>query len=172
MIEIKIKSPEQLLNSLDPAPFRSRDLDDKVADYIIATAREKRVEGPLQLMIDLPADQEGRELTHELPEAIRNSFAYRAACLRRDLRDLFRVARLSLGIGLLVLATCVVVLQIIETTASGTTLARTAEQGFFVVGWVAIWRPIETFLYDWWPLKQRINLLERLSEMSVGIRSS
>ena len=32
-VQIKLNSPEQLLNSFDPSPFRDRDLDDRAASY-------------------------------------------------------------------------------------------------------------------------------------------
>lgn len=170
MIEIRINSPEQLLNSLDPAPFRSRDLDDKAADYILGTAEEAGESGRLLLVIELPIREAQRELARELPVAIRNSFTYRADCARRDLRDLFRRGRISLAIGLLVLLTCMLSVQFIESLVGGTTVGRTLEQGLFIVGWVAIWRPMEIFLYDWWPLKRKINLLNILSDIEVEIR--
>ncbi len=172
MIEIKLKSPEQLLNSLDPAPFRSRDLDDKAASYILGAAEESRSSGPIRLVIDLPAAEAARDTALELPAAIQNSFAYRADCTRRDLRDLFRIGRISLAVGLMVLATCILSVQFIEVSGGGTTLGRTLEQGLFIVGWVAIWRPIEIFLYDWWPLRHQIKLLERLARTTVEIRGS
>jgi hypothetical protein len=34
---------------------------------------------------------------------------------------------------------------------------------------VANWKPIEIFLYDWWPLLRRRNLYRRLSEASVEV---
>ncbi len=170
MIEIRVSAPEQLLNSLDPAPFRSRDLDDKAADYIMGTAEETRESGQLQLVIDLPANEAERELTRELPAAIRNSFAYRADCTRRDLRDLFRRGRVSLAIGLLILATSIVSVQFIEMSVGSSTLAQTLEQGLFIVGWVAIWRPMEIFLYEWWPIRHQIKLLDRLAKIPVEIR--
>lgn len=172
MVEIKLRSPEQLLNSLDPAPFRTRDLDDKAASYILGAAEESRSREPLRLVIDLPAAEASTEIALELPAAVQNSFAYRAECTRRDLRDLFRVGRISLTVGLLVLAACIVSVQIIESSSGGTTLARTLEQGLFIVGWVAIWRPIEIFLYDWWPVRHRIKLLDRLAKTKVEIRAS
>ena len=36
-------------------------------------------------------------------------------------------------------------------------------------GWVALWRPMEIFLYDWWPLAARIRLLDRLARMSTRL---
>jgi len=44
----------------------------------------------------------------------------------------------------------------------GARLARDA-------GWVAMWRPLEVFLYDWWPIRAEIRLFERLSTMPVSI---
>lgn len=172
MIEIRLRSPEQLLNSLDPAPFKTRDLDDKAASYILGAAEEMQSHEPLRLLIDLPAAEASREIALELPAAVQNSFAYRAECSRRNLRDLFRVGRISLAVGLMVLAACIISVQLIETSYGGTTLARTLEQGLFIVGWVAIWRPIEIFLYDWWPVRHQIRLLQRLANAAVEIRAS
>ena len=33
-----------------------------------------------------------------------------------------------------------------------------------------MWRPIEVFLYDWWPILGEVRLLERLSRMPVRIQ--
>jgi hypothetical protein len=36
-------------------------------------------------------------------------------------------------------------------------------------GWVAMWRPLEIFLYDWWPIVAERKLFDRLSTMPVRI---
>jgi hypothetical protein len=36
-------------------------------------------------------------------------------------------------------------------------------------GWVAMWRPLEIFLYDWWPIQAERKLFDRLSIMPVRI---
>jgi hypothetical protein len=36
-------------------------------------------------------------------------------------------------------------------------------------GWVAMWRPLEIFLYDWWPIRAERQLYERLSVMPVRV---
>ena len=48
-IEIRVNSVEQLFNSLDPAPFRERELDSKAERYIVSYAREV----PAQLAVKL-----------------------------------------------------------------------------------------------------------------------
>ena len=47
---------------------------------------------------------------------------------------------------------------------------RRVSATFFILGWVANWRPIEIFLYDWWPLLQRRRLFQRLAAAQVAIR--
>jgi hypothetical protein len=38
-----------------------------------------------------------------------------------------------------------------------------------VIGaWVALWRPIEIFLYDWWPVRSEARLFDRLSQIDVS----
>ncbi len=43
------------------------------------------------------------------------------------------------------------------------------KESFVIGGWVALWRPLEIFLYDWWPIRAEARLLDRLSEMDVRV---
>jgi hypothetical protein len=46
------------------------------------------------------------------------------------------------------------------------------EQSLVIIGWVALWRPAETFLYDWWPIRAEARLYDRLAAMRVELGSS
>jgi hypothetical protein len=37
---------------------------------------------------------------------------------------------------------------------------------------VALWRPLEIFLYDWWPILARARLYDRLGAMIVSVRGA
>jgi hypothetical protein len=39
-----------------------------------------------------------------------------------------------------------------------------------IAGWVAMWRPMEIFLYEWWPLRRRWRVFEKMSHMKVEMR--
>ncbi len=47
---------------------------------------------------------------------------------------------------------------------------RLVEESLLILGWVANWRPIEIFIYDWWPIVRRRNLYRRLAAATVEIR--
>jgi hypothetical protein len=50
-----------------------------------------------------------------------------------------------------------------------TRLAEIIREGLLIGGWVAMWRPLEVFLYDWWPIRAEARLFDRLSTMPVRI---
>jgi hypothetical protein len=33
-----------------------------------------------------------------------------------------------------------------------------------------MWRPMEVFLYDWWPIREEAKFLDRLAAMPVQLR--
>jgi len=43
------------------------------------------------------------------------------------------------------------------------------KEGFTIAGWVAMWRPMEVYLYDWWPIKRRGKIYLKLSRMPVEV---
>ena len=45
------------------------------------------------------------------------------------------------------------------------------KEGLLIVGWVAMWRPLEIFLYDWWPIRRFALLYEKLSITPVNLQA-
>jgi hypothetical protein len=50
------------------------------------------------------------------------------------------------------------------------TVSRFFEEGLIILGWVANWKPIQTFLYDWWPVARRRDLYRRLARARVELQ--
>jgi uncharacterized membrane protein len=42
-------------------------------------------------------------------------------------------------------------------------------EGLSIVGWVAMWRPIQIFLYDWWSLYRKKKIFEKIRDMAIEI---
>jgi hypothetical protein len=171
VIEIRVDTISALFNTLDPYPFRQRDMDRNAEEFIVGWAREQSRDGPITLIVHLPADELNHPQAGLVPRAITNYFGERMEAVTLELRELFRVGRLSLGVGLLVLAACLVVGRFIPTSMNLGYLNRFVSEGLIILGWVANWRPIEIFLYDWWPLVRRRNLFGRLADARVELRA-
>jgi hypothetical protein len=170
-IEIRVDEASQLFDTLDPFPFRERDLDSDAEEYIVGWAREIGHNEPLTIVVHLPPGEEQSEAARNLQTALARYFAYRADALGRDLHEMFRIGRIALLIGISVLALCIVVSQFIASWASELYLGRIIGESAIILGWVANWRPIEIFLYDWWPLRRRRNLYRRLAAADVIIKT-
>jgi hypothetical protein len=169
-IEIHLRTADQLFNLLDPSPFRERDLDEKAERYIVGYARELKTRGPLRIVVTLPEEACASPFARHIPEAIHNYFAYRAGLLRQDLRELLRNGWRFLGIGLVVLGLCFVAIQALNLPPEPSTLQRLMEQSLLILGWVANWRPIEIFLYEWLPLYRQIKLYDRIAASQAELR--
>ena len=171
-IEVDLKTPEQLYNSLDPSPFHERELDEKAERFIVGWAREAKSGEQLELIVTLPSHTRTGSAAERIPEAIHNHFQYRALQSRQDLHELFRIGRLSLLIGVLVLLACFGAIRYVSLTYGGNAVAAVTIESLLILGWVANWRPLEIFLYDWWPLRRQIALFKRLADMKVEVRNA
>lgn len=170
LIEIKLNTLAQVFNSLDPSPFHERDLDADAEAYIVEAARELPLALPLKLVFHLPADHLDQAAIAGLDHAIHNYFAYRAEATRRELRFTLRQGRAALAIGLGFLLGCMVARQVVSTLDHGA-LAQALAEGLLILGWVAMWRPIQIFLYDWWPIRNRARLFVKLAATPVEARA-
>jgi hypothetical protein len=50
------------------------------------------------------------------------------------------------------------------------TLLSILREGLTIAGWVAMWRPMEIFLYEWWPVRRRGKVYQKMSRMKVEVR--
>ena len=169
MLELHVAEVRQLFNAMDPAPFRERDLDPNAYAYIVDWGRETRAGQPLGLVVRLSRETATPEANDLLRDAVRSYFRQRADATRLKLRQLFRVGRISLLIGLVFLAFVIVVGEYLTLRIDKESYGYLVKESLIIAGWVALWRPLEIFLYDWWPIRAEAKLLDRLSEMDVRV---
>ena len=169
VIELQVEKVGQLFETLDPMPFRERDLNRSAEDYIVGWARELPRTKSIRILIYMPAAEATSENVMSLRQAFSRYFTYRAQVLRGDLAELFRVGRFALIIGLVMLTACVSAGGLAARSMALGQFGGMIEEGLIILGWVANWRPIEIFLYDWWPIVRHRNLLLRLAQAEVAI---
>ena len=168
-IELRLTSLAQLFHTLDPSPFHELDLASEAEDFIAAAADEAPAKETLEIVVQLPADELETLKAGETPEAVRGFFARRAGAATREIDDLFRSGRWALAIGMAILAICLGLSLLSADRFGETGLARVLQESLVIIGWVAIWRPAEIFLYDWIPILQRRKLYRRLATCPVRL---
>jgi len=167
IIKLKLRDMSQLFNSMDPSPFIERDLDDDAEEFIVSWAQEFPSSEPIRLRIYLDQwpDEDPKEL---IRTAVHNHFAHRAQICRLEFKRLLKQGRTSLLIGLVFLAACLLISKLLLGGEAGT-WAAVLRESLTIAGWVAMWRPMQIYLYDWWPLLQRIRIYTKLSHMPVEL---
>lgn len=169
LIEVRLRAVAQLFNSLDPSPFLERDLDDDAEAYIVNWAREFDTDQPIELIVHLPPQEVEKAQQRDLAAALANYFAYRAVTVHGDLKELIREGQRFLAIGFSLLTVCLLASRMVEPLLGTGPFAKLVSESLIIVGWVANWRPIETFLYDWWPIKRKRDLYRRLARAEIRV---
>jgi hypothetical protein len=82
------------------------------------------------------------------------------------------VGRTSLLIGIVAIAVSIAAGGFVEDLFEGQRWAEILRESLIIGGWVAMWRPLETFLYDWWPVRDEARLFDRLSAMPVTFKAN
>jgi hypothetical protein len=171
-VELKLKTPRQLFDERDPAPFRERDLDDDAARYIVGSFRDVKDQGAVKLSIYFETLGEFIENPALIEKAIHAFFLFEAEGKRRELRDIFRKGFISLLIGMSFLFLCTWSAQAFDSAKSVNGLLGSAmHEGLFIMGWVAMWQPISIFLYEWWPIREAQKTFQRLGAIEVQVLS-
>ncbi|QLL62287.1 hypothetical protein FKV68_12985 [Sinorhizobium mexicanum] len=171
-ILIRVDQVARLFNSLDPTPFRERDLDDDAERFIVEWAREAPGNLPIEIVVQLPPGDVNPDHTHAVQQAVRYNFNSRANQARRELRDLLGEGRRSLFIGIPILAFSLIASKLVDNASEAATFSRVFSESLVIFGWVANWRALEIFLYDWWPIVRRRRLYRRLAAAEVNVLSA
>ena len=169
VIEVHVADLRQLFNTIDPTPFRERDLDPDVEEFIVEWARGEPRHTPFALLVHLDHRATSIDEATIGRDAIHRFFARRASSTRARLRQLFQRGRISLAIGLSLLTTLLLTAQFISRRTGDTGLSKLLHESLVIAGWVAMWRPVEVFLYDWWPILAEARLYDRLATMRVRL---
>jgi hypothetical protein len=167
-IEVNLQDFEQFFNTMDPSPFHEKDLDDDLEEFIVSWATEYPLRDPIRLVVHLQSCLPGTDAQSVIERAVHNYFAYRAELNGREFKQLLREGRLSLIIGLSFLTVCL----------SGAEMAKRfqipgasiVEASLTIAAWVAMWHPMDIYLYGWWPLRRAGKVYRKLGTIPVEVR--
>jgi len=167
-IDIKLRSADQVFDGRDPAPFHERDLEDAAVEYILGAVQEIPPKAPFKMVFwigDLAALQMPVET---FVNAVRAHFVYEVERLRRRIREHVRQGEITLVVALFALTVFLTLAELTRFLPAGT-LRQILREGLIIIGWVAMWRPLELLLYDWWPLVRQRRLCERVVGAEIAV---
>jgi hypothetical protein len=163
VIDLRLRHPAQLFESLDPSPFHDKALDRAAEAYLIECAGELppratfllRLHGPPLLRDHLPAIAAG----------VHRHFALALTQAQRRHRRRARVARAAILFGLGGLGAALLLRTVVAEW--GGTLGEVLAEGLLILAWVALWRPAEMLIFDSWEQREELRVLRELARVPV-----
>ena len=121
-------------------------------------------------MIYLPPADVNKEIEVNLVKAVRNHFSYKNLLTEIELRRILYQGRTNFLIALIFLFLCLLTISLLSKFEESLMKSLFSE-GLLIIGWVAMWEPINTLLYGWWPVVHKRNIYQKIIEMDISIRT-
>jgi hypothetical protein len=165
-IDVKIRTLEHMFDNRDPAPFRERDLDPDLAEYLRDAAEDLIGVARIRIVIwlEIPC------APGEIEQAFHAHFEGDLERIRRGSVRRRRKGQIALLVGVVLLVTLLSLGRLISKVVPDPAGAILGE-GLTVASWVVLWRPFEFLLYDWIPVRHERRLIEKLLAAPVELRT-
>jgi hypothetical protein len=175
VIQLRLRELNQLFNLMDPSPFVEKDLEADAEAFIEEWALEFPVSRPITLVVHV--DQASTAVTGDedprqfVETAVRNFFLGKARTAQREMRHLLQTGQISLLIGFCFMVLCLTLSKLIAKNLPDSMTAVWFREGLAVGCWVAMWKPIDIYLYGWWPLLRRLRIFRKMSRLRVELKT-
>lgn len=164
VLSLELRSAEA--SWLTESPLRCEELHPEIARTLFDRARSADEKCHLAIRFVVPGTVR-RGTEDPLACLVRNHFQSKADAHARQIRDIFRYARVSTLVGLLVVTVLLGSAQGIPED-SGKVMSAVRES-LTIFAWVAMWRPAELWLYDHLPERHWRRLSLRLANASISL---
>lgn len=167
VVDVALSDIRLLFSALDPSPIREKDLDPSTEAYILGAIRELGGgRNPVKIVFHVPPEQFAGLDSAGHVDSIHNYFSYCAWAEAQALGHMGRTAWVSMVIGLSFLFACLAAREFLVPPTG--MVWPILQEGLLIIGWVAMWRPLELVLYDWWPIWRRHRLYRRLAAIPIA----
>jgi hypothetical protein len=166
VLDVKVVAADRLFDNRDPAPFRDRDLDPGLVDYLIDGAHELAPAGPLHIVFWLARPC----APGEVEQAVQAHFQYEIDRGTRVRRRAVGTGWIALAIAAVVVVILVALSELVARAIPGT-LGTGLKEALVISGWVLMWRPMELLVYDGIPWRRERKILRALRDAKVDVRA-
>ncbi|MBU0461292.1 MAG: hypothetical protein KJ574_01765 [Nanoarchaeota archaeon] len=167
LLEFAIKELDDFYDPLDPDSLHERDLNPAIVDRVLQEIIIFPHDAELRFLFHLPKKWKKHNVEKHLENAVRHTFKYNYLDVNIHLHRRMRKGKKIFVAASVIFIGLVSTAKIIESMAADSFAWIVIAEGLYIGGWVSLWRPIETLLYDWLPLKEEKKRYARLLHMDI-----
>ena len=165
ILDVTVGSMEQLFDNRDPAPFRDRDLDPGLVEYLLDAARDLAKVKPLRVEVWL-----GTSPSVDVPQALRAYFQHEIDRTNRQRREQVRAGLIGLAIAVAAVIVLITIANVVDRRLTGT-FGIALREALVISGWVLMWRPLDVLVYDRITWLRNRRVLESIRDASIAVRT-
>ena len=165
ILDIRVSNIERLFDNRDPAPFRERDLDPDLVEYVLLAGEDLYPYDSYKVVfwVETPCQPK------EIDDAFHAHFEYELERIDRQRSRHRRTGLVSLVFALVAIVALAGIAQLIGRLTQHW-IAAGIKEGLIISSWVLMWKPIEVLVYDWIPWRRERKVIRKLLAMTLETR--
>ncbi|WP_338441918.1 hypothetical protein VZG28_01825 [Synechococcus elongatus IITB4] len=163
VIEIALDQYSDVFNEWDPAPFKRRDLDPYLQQYLEESSDEIPLRYPLEICFQLPQGLRDRRLEMTVGDGFHNCLTFRLYLLNQEQQRLNRYVFLFVLAGFSLIGSA----TLFRDRLGETILVSTLLEGVVVSGWVFLWEAVSLIIFKKREIHHRYRSYQRLQQAPI-----
>lgn len=163
LISTMVERYSDIFNSLDPAPPKTRDLDQNLLNFIDECSLDIPMKYPIVLQIQVPAEIRDPALEERIRKGISTYFAHWLFGQEHNISKSYWRTLVYFLTGMLFL----LVLNLTGISSSANFGLKLATQGLYVGGWVFLWEAVAELAFKSRELHLSRRRIKRSAEAPV-----
>jgi len=143
IISISIDHYGDVFNYLDPAPFKRRDLDPELREYLEACSGDIPLKYPVILQFDSPVAIKDEETEEKVKAGLTTYFQFTTNAFKKDISSSYRKSFTYILTAFLLLGLSFYFHSFIPEES----LFSLSAEGFYIGGWVFLWEAIAILVF-------------------------
>lgn len=168
-IDVSFHEFKQLYDGRDPSPFQERDLDENLVRYLVMGCEEIPRDQPIKIVMIAPDLKSETQQKDDFILALHQYFDHEVRLTNNELKYLFKQGRVSFLFAFSFLTFCIFLA--VKFAGDSSIFNKVLYEGLSIMGWVALWKPLNIFLYEWWPYVRKKRVYKLLATIQVEFKS-
>lgn len=163
ILDVSVESYEHIFNQLDPSPYKQRDLDPDLLDYLLICSEDIPFPYPLQISLKMPSSQQDLFREKEITAGIRNNFAHWVHLKKTRIRRIQKKAFTYMLVSISLITFSTLIRNIIPALIELTFIP----EGLMIGGWVFMWEAISLLFIHMDEERDPVKHYQRLLDSKI-----
>lgn len=168
-IKVEISKLGQLITVDNANTYPGTGVDSDASEYLHNKADLIRLNHDVRLEVSIPKiSGEEKELATKV---LHRFFDYKTQVAKKDLAHNFAQGITSIIFSVILVISCALIYILFKVLGASDGLMTLISSILIIACWVAVWTPVEIFLFNWWPIRHEVRVYRKLSTMEVEFKT-